>query len=368
MSKATVHLEKRVDNSYNIVIEKNLMGKIPGYLKKEELGNEYAIITDSNIEKIFGKKLLKDLNKKGLNACLLSFKAGERNKNLKTAKYLLEQMLKKGLDRNSAVIALGGGVVGDLAGFVAASYMRGIPYIQVPTSLLAMVDSSIGGKVAVDLEGGKNSCGAFYQPKKVFIDISALKSLPEAELKNGMAEVVKHAMIADKKLFVYLEKNLEGIFKRNEPVLEKIIKRNCEIKARIVEKDEKEKNLRKVVNYGHTIGHAIEVLTNYKKFTHGEAIAIGMNYEARIAEKLGYLGSREVERQNLLLKRIGLRIKMPEFSAKELLRVMRKDKKAVGGKIQIVLPKNIGAMKTVNGQYGLNVSEKIIAAVLGEKR
>lgn len=364
MSKVRVHLKKRRDNSYDIVIEESLLKKIASYLNKEKIGNKYAIITDSTVEKIFGRKLLKDLNKRGLSAYLISFKAGESSKNLKTAQYLLEEMLKKGLDRNSAVIALGGGVVGDVAGFVAASYMRGIAYIQVPTTLLAMVDSSIGGKVAVDLRNGKNSCGAFYQPKKVFIDISALNYLPEKELKNGLSEVVKHAIIADERLFSYLENNLQKIFKRDEKVLKKIIKRSCEIKARIVERDEKEKNLRKVVNYGHTIGHAIEVLTNYKKFTHGEAIAIGMCSEAKIAERLGYLSREEVERQNNLLRAIGLRIELPKFGAGRILNIMRRDKKAVAAKIQVVLPAGIGKMKSINGMYGLNINDRLILEVL----
>lgn len=369
MTRIKVNLRKMQDNSYNIYIENNAFSKIAGDLKKKPIGNRYAVITDSNVKSIFGKQLMKHLKRKGLDACMIDFPPGERNKRLKTIESIQEQMLAKGIDRGSAVIAFGGGVAGDVAGFAAASYMRGIPFIQLPTSLLAMVDSSVGGKVGVNLPSGKNSSGAFRQPEAVYIHLNALKSLPEREMRNGMAEVVKHAVMADKKLFSFLEKNVGKIMGRDMKILGKVIKRNCEIKGRIVEKDELEKNLRKTVNYGHTIGHALEVLTNYRKYSHGEAIAIGMNAAALISEKMDLMNSGDVERQRLLLERIGLPTKIPKnISNTRILVELKKDKKAINGVEKFVLPKKIGKMHSIKGNYALDVPKRIILGALSGAR
>ncbi|MFH1586478.1 MAG: 3-dehydroquinate synthase [Candidatus Diapherotrites archaeon] len=369
MNGIKVNLRKRQDNSYNIYIENNAFSKIAGDLKKKSIGNRYAVITDSNVKRIFGKQLMKNLKHKRLDACIIDFPAGERNKRLKTIGSIQERMLANGLDRKSAVIALGGGVAGDVAGFAAASYMRGIPFIQLPTTLLAMVDSSVGGKVGVDLPSGKNSSGAFRQPEAVYIHLNALKSLPEREMRNGMAEVVKHSVMADKKLFSYLERNVNGIMGKDIKILGRVIKRNCEIKGRIVEKDELEENLRKTVNYGHTIGHALEVLTNYRKYSHGEAIAIGMNAAALISEKMGLMNSGDVERQRLLLERIGLPTKIPKnISNARILGELKKDKKARNGVAKFVLPKRIGKMHSIKGDYALDVPREIISGALSEAR
>src|SRR3989338_5619212 len=326
--KVKVNLNKTVDNSYEIIIGRNLLNKIPSELKKKPLGNKYMIITDSNIEKLFGRKLLQNLRNSGLKADLISLKPGEQSKNLKVFEQLQEKTHALGIDRKSAIIALGGGVVGDIAGFVAASYMRGINYIQIPTSLLADVDSSIGGKVAVDLTSGKNIVGAFHQPKKVYIDASLLKKLPQKELLNGMAEVIKHAAIADKKLFVFLERNMNKILARNEKILMDVIKRNCEIKGSIVERDEKEAGLRKIVNFGHTAGHAIESLTQYKKFTHGEAIAIGMCIAAKISADMKMTGKRDAFRIVKLIENVGLPTQVPNIPTSKIINELKKDKKA----------------------------------------
>ena len=364
----TVHLnlKKAHNNSYDILIDKNLLNKIPTILKKEKLANRYLIITDNNIQKLFGNKLLKKLKNKNLKVDLISFKAGEQSKNISTYAQLIESTHKLGLDRNSAIIALGGGVVGDIAGLVAATYMRGIAYIQIPTSLLAQVDSSIGGKVAIDLNRGKNSCGAFYQPKAVYIDISLLKNLPKKELLNGLAEIVKHAIIQDKQLFSYIEENINKILKKDEKTLTKIIKRNCQIKAKIVQLDEKELNLRKIVNYGHTIGHALETLTNYKKYSHGQAISIGMVVESKISNKLGWLTKEDLDQQIKLFKKLGLPTKLPKLQPNKIINELKKDKKAVSGKVQFTLPKKIGTMQTKNGKYGLTISNKVIISTLKE--
>ena len=359
MEKVKVRLNKRINRTYGILIDKNLFGKIPEILKKKKLGNKYLIITDNNVEKLFGKKLLAAMKKQKLDVNLISFKAGEQSKNLRVLEELLTKTQKLGLDRKSVIVALGGGVVGDVAGFVAATYMRGINYVQIPTSLLAMVDSSIGGKVAVDLLTGKNMVGAFHQPKSVFIDVSLLKNLPKKELLCGLSEVIKHALIMDKKLFDFIDDNIDKILAKELDILIKLIRRNCEIKAKIVEKDENEEGLRKLVNYGHTVGHAIETLTHYKKFSHGEAIAIGMAVAGRISNKLDRLSVKELEMQNDMLKRVGLSIKMPDLDKNVLIEELRKDKKASDGKIEFVLLDSIG-----KARYGILVPNKIIVESL----
>lgn len=361
----TVHLNlrKETDNSYDILIDESLLKKIPSDLKKNKIGNKYLIITDSNIKGLFGKKLLALMKKEGLNADLISFKAGEQSKNLEVFSSLIEKAHYLKLDRSSAIIALGGGIVGDIAGFVAATYMRGINYIQIPTSLLAMVDSSIGGKVAVDLPTGKNTVGNFHQPKKVYIDISLLNNLPAKELINGLSEIIKHALIMDRDLFNFIEKNLSKIMNRDMPTLISLIKKNCQIKADIVMKDEKESGLRKLVNYGHTIGHALETLTYYKKYSHGEAIAIGMVVEGLIANKIGLLSKQELTQQNNLIKKAGLPTKIPSIDAKKIINELKKDKKVVGGKIEFVLLKEIG-----KAEYGINASNEIIEEAIEESK
>ncbi|MBW2975805.1 3-dehydroquinate synthase [Candidatus Woesearchaeota archaeon] len=363
MEKVHLSLKKEIDNSYDILIGSSLLEKIPSDLKKSRIANRYLIITDSNIEGLFGKKLLGLMKKNGLDAGLISFKAGEENKRIETFRTLIQSAYSTGLDRKSSIIALGGGVTGDMAGFVAACYMRGISYIQVPTSLLAMTDSSIGGKVAVDLPNGKNTVGNFHQPKKVYIDVSLLKTLPKKELMTGLAEIIKHALIKDASMFDFIEKNLDKIMDKEESVMISLIKRNCEIKAEAVEKDEKEAGLRKLLNYGHTVGHAVETLTNYKRYSHGEAVAIGMAVEGLIANKLGLLSQEELEEQNRLIKKAGLPIKLPDINAKKLISELKKDKKVVDGKIEFALLEGIGKAK-----FGLSAPDKIIEEAVEESR
>lgn len=363
MEKIHLNLKKEIDESYDILIDRNLLSKIPSDLRKNNVGNRYLIITDSNIENLFGNKLLDLMKKNGLKTDLISFTAGERSKNMSTFAKLIHETHNLGLDRKSVIIALGGGVVGDMAGLVASTYMRGISYMQVPTSLLAMVDSSIGGKVAVDLPTGKNIIGNFHQPKKVYVDVSLLKDLPKKELINGLAEIIKHALIKDKTLFNYIENNLSKILNKDELTLIALIKRNCEIKARIVEQDEKEAGTRKLVNYGHTIGHAVETLTNYKKFSHGEAIAIGMAVGALIANKVNLLSKKELTLQNNLLKKASLPTKLPNIDTNKLVNELKKDKKAVGGEVEFVLLERIGKAK-----YSMKVLNNVIKEAIEESR
>jgi len=369
--RVRVNLEKKVNDSYNILIENNLSKKLATKIVNDNFGKSYCIITDSKVKRLFGNNLLKQFKNKKVKVNLISFSAGEKYKTVKTVERISEEMLSKNFDRRTCVIALGGGVVGDLAGFVAATYLRGVNFVQVPTTLLAMVDSSVGGKTGVNLSKGKNSFGAFYQPKKVYIDPKFLKKLPKSEIRNGLSEVVKHAIIKDKKFFTYLEENYKKLLSLNPKIMSQVIKRNCEIKARVVEKDEKEINYRRIVNYGHTIGHALEVLGNYKKFKHGEAISIGMAVEAGVSQKMGYLSEQEAERIKKLLHNIGLPIKIPKdskFSSKKIMQATQKDKKTINGTVYYALPKSIGKILSKNKKYAVKVADSVILRALEGSR
>lgn len=270
---------------------------------------------------------------------------GETSKNLRMAEKLYTRAIEAGLDRKSAVIALGGGVVGDLAGFVAATFMRGIDLVQIPTTLLAQVDSSVGGKTAVNHKLGKNLIGAFHQPRAVFIDLNFLKTLPEREIKSGLGEVVKYGVISDEKFFSYLEDNAEKIFERDLKILAQVVKRSCEIKAEVVAADEKESGLRRILNFGHTLAHAIEEQTHYKKYRHGEAVAIGMLAAARISLELGKTSAENVARLERLIKNFGMVTTCAGLDAEKLYDVTFRDKKTVGGVVNWVLMKNFGEVE-----------------------
>ncbi|MBI2101552.1 3-dehydroquinate synthase [Candidatus Woesearchaeota archaeon] len=342
MEVVKVDLREEIDNSYDITIGRGLLEGLAMELKKNP-ANKFVIITDSNIAGTYGKRLLNDLKKRNIGAHLINFPAGEKSKTRKTKEKIENEMLKLALGRDACIISLGGGVAGDIAGFAAATYMRGIPYIQVPTTLLAMVDSSIGGKVAVDTMHAKNAIGSFYQPKKVVVDLNFLKTLPKKELVNGLAELIKHALIKDRGFFHFIEKNIGGILACDADILKTAIKRSCEIKADIVMQDEKEKGIRRILNYGHTIGHAIESSLGYK-ISHGNAIAIGMGYAAKLSAKLGFLHEGSVIRQNNLLEYIGLPHKLSHHKLKprKILEHIQYDKKITNGRINFVLLNSIG--------------------------
>jgi len=331
-----VRLKQKADYSYSIVLGKNLFKKIAADLKNKPIANKYVIITDSNVKNIYGIDLLKTLRANNIEAQLIYFKAGEQSKNSKIKEQIENEMFKLLLGRDSAILALGGGVTGDLAGFIASTFLRGIPYIQIPTTLLAMVDSSIGGKTGINTGYGKNLIGTFYQPKKVYIDINMLSTLPESEFLNGLAEVIKHSIIKDKPLFKYLEKNREKILKKDKKALQYIIKISCEIKSSIVEKDETESNYRRILNFGHTFGHAIEKTSNYQ-VKHGFAVAQGMIYAA----KLSKTNEKTKERIIKLIESYGL-IKNIKLDKKMILHAMLQDKKTIKGKVNFVLINEIG--------------------------
>jgi len=317
------------------------MEKILTYLKKHKLGNKYCIVTDDKVEKLYGLPLKRYLEKNGIECELISFLNGEKSKNLSTVEMLAEKLIEKNFNRKDALIAVGGGVVGDVTGFLASIYMRGIPYIQVPTTLLAMVDSSIGGKTGVDLKSGKNLIGTFCQPAEIFVDTKLLKSLSQAQIKTGLAEIIKCAVIKDKKLFEFIEQNIKKILSGSEKEMNKIIARTIEIKKEVVKSDEKENDQRIVLNYGHTFGHAIEKLSNYK-ILHGHAVAIGMVLENRLAVEKKFLSSRDSERIKNLLIKAGLpvaTIKNPKLSD------IKNDKKRDGNFIKMAMPTTIGKTK-----------------------
>jgi len=339
--KLHINLNKITDNSYDIIIGTKLAAVAREIAMWNDI-SKYFIITDSNVKRIYGDAFLKTLRSHKIEVHLLSVPAGEKSKTRKTKERLEDKLLKLKADRSSLIIALGGGVIGDLAGFVAATLMRGIPFIQIPTTLLSQVDSSIGGKVAVDHSLGKNLIGAFYQPKKVYIDVSTLNTLPEREFRNGMAEVIKYAAILDKQLFNYLKQFHQQIMRKNRSTLVHIVKRCCELKKSVVEKDERETGLRRILNFGHTIGHAVESSSNYK-LSHGEAVAIGMIAEAKISSALGLFSKTGIKRLKELLQLYRLPTDIPRnMEIRRIISSTLHDKKVHHDEVHYTLIERIG--------------------------
>ncbi len=349
------------ERSYPIMVEPGILSSRPPELEKLVSGRKCLVITDSNVEKIYSPLALDLLSKCGAAPSAFAFPAGEASKNIGTLEKVWREAVRRGLDRGSCMIALGGGVPGDIAGFAAATYMRGIPYAQIPTTLLAMVDSSVGGKTAIDLPEGKNLAGAFWQPKLVLIDPDTLKTLPDREIRCGMAEVVKYGVIMDRKFFSQLEADAEEISRRDIAALSKIAAHCCRLKARVVAGDEREEGgLRAILNFGHSFGHAVESCTGYGEYAHGEAVAIGMMMAAKFAEaELGF-PHKDVERINWLLVKMGLSTKLTGYDPEVIYACMTRDKKASGGKVRIVAPDSsgIGAVRIVEAER-----EKILPAI-----
>lgn len=342
-----LRLKEKLTKSHKVYVENGITKRIPEILAKMEVGKKYAIITDTIVEKLFAKKLKNALKRKKIKSEIISFKKGEQSKTMATVEKLGEEMVKRGIDRADAVIGLGGGVVGDIAGFVASIYMRGIPYVHIPTTLMAMVDSAIGGKTGVDLKNGKNLLGSIYQPKAVFVDIAYLKDLPIKQIQNGLAEVIKYGVIKDKRLFKFLERNMKKILKKDPIALEYILKRSIKVKVDIVRKDEREKTgLRATLNYGHTYGHALEKLSGYK-LLHGHAISIGMVIINNLAVSKGALKEKHANRIKDLLKLAGLPVTtMKKVKKKDLL----SDKKKEGDYVNLILATKIGKATIVKAK------------------
>jgi len=329
-------------NSYEIKVGAGILAQAGPWLKGIGFNGKAVIITDSNVRPLYADALSQSLAGAGFSVTLLEVPAGEAAKTLETAASLYDRLSEAYAERSTLILALGGGVIGDLAGFVAATYMRGTPYVQVPTSLLAMVDSSIGGKTAVDRGKLKNIVGAFYQPRMVIGDIATLKTLPPVELSNGMAEIIKMAGVYSEPLFDYLENNMSKAMGMDLAVLERVTVENDRLKAPVVERDEKETGTERIMlNYGHTVGHAVEAVSDFA-LKHGQAVAIGMVAENEIARRMGYLDSAAAKRMEKVIKAAGLPARPPALNIKKVMRAMQQDKKVLRGRVRFVLLKSIG--------------------------
>ena len=346
--------------SYDIAVGSGLLSDAAAFLQARHPGRHAVLICDANVSTTYGQPLQTELTAAGYRCDLLEVPAGEQSKCLAEVDRLWNELLRCKTDRKSLVIAVGGGVVGDLAGFVAATFTRGLAFFQIPTTLLAQVDSSVGGKVGINLPAAKNMVGAFWQPSGVLIDLDALRTLPKREFLSGLAEVVKYGMILDAPFFEYLESVVPQLLARDGAVLETVVARCCELKAQVVAQDEREETgLRAVLNYGHTFCHAIEAVSGYGTFLHGEAVAIGMLLASRLAERLGRIDAALTERQRALLQALELPIAVQGLDAQQLLAAMQHDKKVEHGKLRFVLPTRMGNVELVGG-----VSPDLVLQVL----
>ena len=328
------------DRSYSIIIEKGLINRVSEEIRKVYKGKKIFIITDDNVNKYYGGKISEELKVSDFEVKLLSLKPGEETKNFNTLPIVYNELLDFNLTRSDLIIALGGGVIGDLAGFVASTYLRGVDFVQIPTSLLAQVDSSVGGKVAVDLDRGKNLVGSFYHPKCVLIDPEVLNTLEDRFFIDGMAEVIKYGCIKDKEFFDYLEKmeNNQQLINNMEVVIHKC----CDIKRQVVENDEKDKGERMLLNFGHTLGHAIEQHYNYTKYSHGEGVAIGMYVISKISEEKGLTKKGTSQRIKDILVKYNLPYEL-DVNIEETLEAINLDKKKLGNDLNIIILKEIGS-------------------------
>ncbi len=347
--------------SYRILIGGGLLACLGTECARLKLGWRCAVISDRHVAPRYGKSVMQSLRAAGFEPVAITVPAGETAKSLATVAACYDQLAAHHMERQSFIIALGGGVVGDLAGFVAATYLRGIPFVQVPTTLLAQVDSSVGGKVGVNLRAGKNLVGAFYQPRLVLCDLDTLGTLPVRELRAGLAEVIKYGIIYDVKLFARLERDLPRLLAREPKTLAAVIARCCEIKAEVVGQDETEGGLRAILNFGHTIGHAIENISGYGKYLHGEAISIGQVAAAKLSTELLGLHGAELERITNLFAQAGLptQIKLSAAQRRRILAAMKLDKKVSHGEVKFVLAEKIGKVR-----WGQSVPPALIAQAL----
>ena len=349
------------DRSYEIKIQTGLLARLGSECSRLNLGKKCAVISDANVAAHFAGPALDSLRQAGFEPVLLSMPAGETAKSLQNVQRCYDELAVHRLERKSFILALGGGVVGDLAGFVAATYLRGIPFVQVPTTLLAQVDSSVGGKVGVNLKAGKNLVGAFYQPRLVLCDLATLQTLPLREYRSGLAEVIKYGIIYDRILFGRLEKSLDKLLGRDDRVLASVIARCCEVKAEVVGADETESGPRAILNFGHTIGHGLEAISKYGKYLHGEAISIGQVAAAKLSEELTGLPAAESKRIAAIFEHAGLPTKAPltKVMRRKLRAAMQLDKKVSGGDVKFVLARSIGKV-----QYGQKVPAQSLERIL----
>lgn len=355
MITLTVHTPS---HNYPIFIQNGLLDKL-GQTLSSYLTHQIAIITNTTVAPLYLKKVQAALTSLNLPHFSIILPDGEEYKNWQTLNLIFDGLLQNHAERKTTLLALGGGVIGDMVGFAAATYQRGAPFIQIPTTLLSQVDSSVGGKTAINHPLGKNMIGAFYQPKAVLIDIDTLNSLPEREFSAGLGEVIKYALIGDISFLSWLEENMDQILNRNPEILAYAIHKSCQMKADIVAEDETEQGCRALLNFGHTFGHAIETELGYGVWLHGEAVAAGMVVACELSEQLGYLTKEDVERVIKLLSRAKLPIRAPKFSVDKWLEHMSHDKKVSEGHIKFVLLKSLG-----DACIGQNVSSQILSEIL----
>ncbi len=348
MRKIDVGLEGR---GYAIHVGHGILAQLGALCRALKLGRQVAVITDEAVAARYLSSVSAGLSAAGYEVLEVVFSGGDAAKNLEHAEQIFARLIEARMDRGAWILALGGGVVGDMAGFVAATFLRGVPYVQVPTTIVAQVDSSIGGKTAVNHRLGKNLIGSFHQPELVCIDTEVLRTLPRGELVAGLAEVVKHAIIRDSELFAFLEEHLEKVvaLELDPESLDWLIARNVRIKAGVVEADEREGGLRAILNYGHTIGHAIEAATEYQKYRHGEGVILGMIGAGHIARSQGLWSAAAQQRQDGLLKRLGVPPGIGEVPAERVVERTRADKKRIGGKTRLILGREIGQVEIVDG-------------------
>ncbi len=354
-----------VNDPYNVIVGSSNLYSIGEAIQKLKIerSTKILVITNPDVAKPYSKKFIESIERAGFIPNLLILEAGEDQKNIETIQIIHDAAYKHNLERSSLIIALGGGVIGDMAGFAAATWLRGINFIQVPTTLLAMVDASVGGKTGVNHPKGKNLIGAFHQPKLVFIDIDTLNTLPKREFRAGMAEIIKYSLIEDKDLFYLLENtpdlsNLKAIKKE---LLLSIIIQSIKTKANIVEKDERENGIRAILNYGHTFGHVVETLCGYGHYLHGEAVSIGMVAAGKLSAQKKIWDKEDSEKQDSLLKKTGLPIKWPSLDINMVLESLKGDKKVKHGKLRFILPREIGKVEIFN-----TIDEKDIINLLEE--
>jgi len=338
------------ENSYEVVIGSHILKGLPERIGHLNIGRDAVVVTNPIIRRNHGETLEKSFRRQGVSVKIIEVPSGERSKSAAMALKVIQAVASYGAGKGVFITALGGGVVGDLAGYVAAVYRRGIPFVQVPTTLLAQIDSAIGGKVAIDLPFGKNLIGAFYQPKLVWSDVAVLATLSPRQIRSGLAEAIKYGIISDRKLFDFIEQHMTGLLNMEPKVLKEVVLACSKIKARVVSADEREtKGIRTILNFGHTIGHAIETADQYRNYNHGEAVALGMRVAAEISRQEGLLTKTDSQRINQVITRAGLPAKIAKVRPADILKFMQFDKKFQAKKNRFVLAAGIGSVKVMEG-------------------
>jgi 3-dehydroquinate synthase len=356
------------NRSYSVVVEPGALGTVGARLRDLRVGSRAVLVTDAGILKRHGAAVVASLEAAGLAVTVLEVPEGEAAKTLAVAEHCWDRLLAAGADRTSTVLALGGGAVGDLAGFVAATYMRGANFVPLPTTVLAQVDASIGGKTAIDHPKAKNLIGAFHQPRLVVVDPAVVLTLPDREYRSGLAEIVKHGVVLDAAYFDDVERSAAALTARDLPTLTRIIGGSCRLKAGVIARDPEEKGeWRFALNYGHTIGHALEASTRYETWTHGEAVSLGMTAEARLAERLAIAPAEVTRRQTALLDVLGLPVRTPAVDADAVLAAVAHDKKARDGRVPFVLAPSIGAFRVVYDVTATDVRAALASLVEGAR-